>query len=155
MIEIKFHDKYNFEALISDIEEKAEKDKKQLKKVVSDTGKKVAESAKGYLKKNGHFITGQLENSIKSRCTSSDNEFKAVIKAGASHGIFIEEGTRAHIIKAKKANFLRFYGKDGKPVFVKKVNHPGTKASPFMAPALDDNVPDFIKSIEEVANKWT
>lgn len=45
---------------------------------------------------------------------------------------FIEHGTKAHVIKPRKAKRLRFYWhRVGAWVSSKGVNHPGTKARPF------------------------
>ena len=64
----------------------------------------------------------------------------------------IEYGTKPHIILPKEKKALRFevgrkerLGKKIPPgkaniVFAKKVEHPGTKESPFIRPALDQNV---------------
>lgn len=155
MIKFDYDDKHSFNALIEDIGKKEEKDKEAIKKIVNDTTIKISNSARDYLKRSGHVVTGKLLNSIKEQCLFSNDDFIGIVKAGASHAIFLEEGTRAHIIKPKKASCLRFYGKDGKPVFAKKVQHPGTDPSPFMQTALDLNVLDFIEDIEEEINKWT
>ena len=72
----------------------------------------------------------------------------AQVKATAGYAAFVELGTRAHDIRPRNAKALRFApGKGarltGTPrkgaqniIFAKKVRHPGTKARPFMAPAI-------------------
>lgn len=58
---------------------------------------------------------------------------------GESYGLFIEVGTRPHVIRAKTpGGWLRWTGSDGKARFARKVNHPGTSAQPHLRPALDD-----------------
>lgn len=49
---------------------------------------------------------------------------------------FLEKSTRAHIIRARRAQALRFYWpRVGRVVFFKSVHHPGTQAHPFMTEA--------------------
>lgn len=155
MIKFDYDDKHSFSILLDSIEEKENKDKEKIKKIVNDTTIKISNTARDYLKQKGHIVSGALYGSIKEQCLFSNNDFIGIVKAGASHAIFLEEGTRAHIIKPKKASCLRFYGKNGKPVFAKKVHHPGTDPSPFMETALNLNVLDFIIEVEEEINKWT
>ena len=46
---------------------------------------------------------------------------------------YIIEGTRPHVIEAKRARALHFYwDKKGEEVFFKRVNHPGTAPNPFV-----------------------
>jgi hypothetical protein len=67
-----------------------------------------------------------------------------VTAAGAA--VFLEKGTKPHVIRPKKGKFLRFAPGagstlGGRPragasvVFARKVNHPGTKAYPFLLPS--------------------
>ncbi|RPH72011.1 hypothetical protein EHM76_06005 [bacterium] len=53
----------------------------------------------------------------------------------SEHAEFIDKGTVAHVIRAKKARALAFQVA-GAMVFRRVVNHPGTKARPFVAPAM-------------------
>lgn len=61
---------------------------------------------------------------------------------------FLEYGTRAHKIRPKRAKALRFTGRSGQPVFAREVNHPGTKADPFMGPAVFGNAGRFERIYE-------
>jgi hypothetical protein len=38
----------------------------------------------------------------------------------------VDKGTRRHVILPRKGRFLKFIGRNGKMVFTKKVNHPGS-----------------------------
>lgn len=61
------------------------------------------------------------------------------VKAGgkdAPYAQWIEAGSRAHEIKARRARFLRFE-QNGQVVFRKRVFHPGTKPVRFMQAARD------------------
>jgi phage gpG-like protein len=50
----------------------------------------------------------------------------------------VEFGTKAHVIKPRKKSYLSFKI-NGVWVRAKQVNHPGTKAQPFMFPAFEMN----------------
>lgn len=49
----------------------------------------------------------------------------------------VNDGTRPHIIRPKRAKALRFRV-GGKVVFARIVHHPGTRARPFLDRALAD-----------------
>lgn len=92
--------------------------------------------------------TGALRNSI----TRGDRSTWAVfVKAGgkdAPYAQFIEAGSRAHEIKARRARFLRFE-QAGEVVFRKRVFHPGTRPARFMQSARDaaeSLVPQYIEA---------
>lgn len=55
---------------------------------------------------------------------------------GAPYALFVEIGTRPHIIRSKGPYPLR--NRQTGQVFGRQVNHPGTPASPYLRPALDD-----------------
>lgn len=155
MIRLSFEENRSLKTLIDDIENKCIEDKKKIQQVVRDTGANIQKEAKANLEKNGNIKTRKLYGSIKGRYTTLGTyECQYLVKASAKHAIYIEEGTKPHIIKAKNAKALRFLS-GGKVVYAKQVFHPGTKASPFMETAFFDNVPKFIDSIEEVIGKWT
>ena len=59
------------------------------------------------------------------------------------YGLFVDQGTKPHIIKPKNKKALHWGGKDG-PV-VKSVKHPGTQPNPFIRNSLD-RLPKLIKS---------
>ena len=58
-----------------------------------------------------------------------------------SYARFVHEGTRAHVIRAKKKKALKFKGRGGGFVFRKQVHHPGTRARPFVEQALQEIAP--------------
>lgn len=47
---------------------------------------------------------------------------------------FIEFGTRAHVIKARRGGFLRFTKGDGTRVRARRVSHPGSPRQPHIFP---------------------
>lgn len=58
---------------------------------------------------------------------------------------FMQDGTRAHIIRAKTSKRLKFWGGSGW-VFRREVHHPGTVARPFIGIRPDD-----VPSIQQLA----
>lgn len=56
--------------------------------------------------------------------------------AGAYYGYFVREGTKAHIIQARKGKALRFEI-GGEVVYARRVRHPGTKANPYHKRVFD------------------
>lgn len=48
---------------------------------------------------------------------------------------FVNDGTAPHIIRPRRAQVLRF-NVGGRTVYAKVVNHPGTRARPFLDRAL-------------------
>jgi hypothetical protein len=90
----------------------------------------------------------------------------------AEHAKYVVNPTKPHLIKAKKARFLRFVWPNAPPdivrrfgghvVYFKQVWHPGTKGNPFHLRAFE-SVEDQImalyqeggeKSIRDLAQKW-
>jgi hypothetical protein len=71
-------------------------------------------------------------------------------------GKWITEGTRPHVIRVKRARFLRFYWpKVGRVVYFKSVNHPGTKANPFMSRAYRRWLPGARADLRLIAQNWS
>lgn len=80
--------------------------------------------------------TGALRASISMGMARSFAQGPATfVDASARHAKFVEHGTRAHMIRAKRSRTLRFVV-NGSTVFARKVMHPGTKPAPFMLDAF-------------------
>jgi hypothetical protein len=87
--------------------------------------------------------TGCLQGSIVVRYEDRASGFSARIVSDTtpcsperkSYSLYVEEGTRPHIIEAKNAEALSFIW-HGERVFFKSINHPGTKAVHFMRDSL-------------------
>lgn len=80
---------------------------------------------------------GNLKNSMFVAIRNSG--FTADISNSASYAPFVEWGSRPHQIKAKNAKVLT----DGTNFFGKVVNHPGTKAQPFLFPAFQQEEGEY------------
>lgn len=79
--------------------------------------------------------TGLLAAGLKLGTRSRGGTVTAYVKATGPHAFlarWVEFGTKAHNIAAKKGGWLSFGG-----VFAKEVAHPGARPKPFMRPALD------------------
>jgi len=89
--------------------------------------------------------TGDTGRSIKRDRVTDDSA--TIIAEGAA--VYLEKGTRAHVIRARWARALRFAATSGgqrltgtprrgaSVVFARSVRHPGTQAQPFMRPAAE------------------
>lgn len=54
--------------------------------------------------------------------------------------MIVETGSRPHEIRAHGDGTLAFRGRDGRMYFAKVVHHPGTRAQPYLRPALYEGV---------------
>lgn len=95
-------------------------------------------SAVAHQKRLAPVRTGNLRRTIHLDSSSATS---AVTVASAKYAAAVEFGTGPHVIVPRRRKALRFKV-GGSVVFAKRVNHPGTKAKPFMVPgakqALDD-----------------
>lgn len=73
--------------------------------------------------------TGDLEDNWS---TSWRGPHLRGLTSHSGHAGFINDGTRPHPIVARRAKFLRFQ-MNGQTMFRRSVNHPGTRARPFVA----------------------
>ncbi len=79
--------------------------------------------------------TGETERGIEGHVeVSTGGGAEGVIVSPAAHSTELEEGTAAHVIRARRAKALRWEDASGVH-FAGAVQHPGTQASPFMGPA--------------------
>lgn len=72
--------------------------------------------------------TGALFKSIYH----STSVYVGRLFATAPYAMYVEKGTRPHVIAARNVQFLRFMW-HGVLTFRRRVMHPGTKPQPFMA----------------------
>lgn len=86
--------------------------------------------------------TGVTSASIAPRAVTTTG---AEVKAGGA-AVYLERGTRPHVIRPRNAKALAFAPRgtgrlSGRPrtggpvIFAKRVNHPGSRAYPFLGPA--------------------
>jgi hypothetical protein len=89
-----------------------------------------------------------LEKSIDSRLLS-EHPLKGEVFVGdlAPYGIYVHEGTRAHVIFNKRKKSLR-WSCNNKFYFAKRVNHPGTWPDPFLTNAVAVTSEETVSMIE-------
>ena len=95
-------------------------------------------------------VTGETTRSI-GVVAARVSERTASIRVGPRRGNgykgwyahFQEYGTAPHVIAALPGKFLNVGGRP-----VKRVNHPGTAAQPFMRPAVDEQLPAVLEEIK-------
>jgi HK97 gp10 family phage protein len=109
-----------------------------------NTGAHIVESS---AKSKVRVKTGRLKDSIHT-VDATPEKLEAQVIADTSYAAAIEKGTVPHAIVATSGVALSFtweaYGED---VAFKSVQHPGSKAYPFMAPALSEHTEDIKASI--------
>lgn len=100
---------------------------------------------------NKQSAGGNLRQSIRSGMLGVAS---GEVEVGVDYGVFVEEGTRPHVITAKSAKVLanKYTGQ----IFGRTVNHPGTKANPFFKRGIDASEGDiaayFGQAVEKVFN---
>lgn len=94
--------------------------------------------------------TGNLEKSIGAitNAGSVTDDFGAEIVALENYASFVENGTRPHVIQARRAAVLAFVNQAGEQMFRVRVNHPGTKPSVFMGLAYIKAERVLIREVE-------
>ena len=108
---------------------------------------RIEAEAKQNLTDNGSVATGTLRRSIRAFPAGLDT----AVSTNVEYAEFVEHGTAPHVIRPTNAKALRFQTSSG-VVFATKVNHPGTRAKPFMHPAYEKNRPQLIKELTEALN---
>ena len=126
---------------------KSVEDEKKIQKLLKNTGMKIEASAKNNLTNNKSVDTGHLRRGIGNFRRGMT---VTVHTSNIKYAIMVEKGTRSHIIKAKNKKALYWKGATHP---VKKVNHPGSKAKPYLIPAFEKEVPYFVENLKEVV-KW-
>lgn len=80
-----------------------------------------------------NIVSGDLEKSIKYDLTTTG--LTGSVYSDVQQSIWIEFGTKAHLIKPKSPDGVLAFKVDGDTVFSKSVQHPGTRANPVLLKA--------------------
>lgn len=82
--------------------------------------------------------TGRLRSSITTELLRTGGGRLTVrIGTNVKYARAIHDGTRPHTIRPRRAGgVLRFPGRGGQIVYARSVQHPGTRARPFLRDAL-------------------
>lgn len=105
---------------------------KMEKNIMRSALRKGANEIRNEAKANVPVDRGDLKKSLKVSTGGKRGKIIAKVKSGLRYAHLVEFGTAAHKIEGKNGGFLFFNG-----MGVKSVHHPGSKAQPFMRPALD------------------
>lgn len=97
-----------------------------------------AKMATDFAKLEAPKSTGRLMGSIKYKKLAGPKGIAFEVTATARHALWMEHGTKPHVIRPKKpGGLLVFYwAKMGRKVFLRSVNHPGTKPHRYLEKGL-------------------
>ena len=94
--------------------------------------------ARKFMQNNGYISrTGRLTESMREGPTVRRGflQYRSDVSANASYALFVDQPTKAHEIKARRAPFLVFFWGPpkgpGATIFARKVWHPGTRGALF------------------------
>lgn len=120
---------------------------KKVQNVIRNSAMNIEKNAKSNLTSNKSVKTGHLRRGI---ATDIGNMEATIHTSNIKYAPMVEKGTKAHIIRAKNKKALYWKGASHP---VKQVNHPGSKAKPYLIPAFDKEVPYFVEKLKEVV-EW-
>ena len=120
-----------------------EKNEALVRQTVKNSAFNIQKNAKSNLTKNKSVDTGHLRRGIS---TDIKGLGATIHTSNIKYAPGVEYGTKAHIIRAKNKKAL--YWKGAKHP-VKKVNHPGSKAKPYLIPAFEKEKDQFLEKLKE------
>jgi HK97 gp10 family phage protein len=127
--------------------ELSEKSRDNVQKAIKKSAFNIEANAKKNLAANKSVVTGHLRRSIATKM----GDLEATIHtSNVKYAVIVEKGSKAHIIRPKNKKALYWKGAK-RPV--KLVNHPGSKAKPYLEPAFESEKDKFIENLKE-AIKW-
>ncbi|MBP9781693.1 hypothetical protein KBC89_03490 [Candidatus Woesebacteria bacterium] len=94
--------------------------------------------------------TGTLRRSITGDPQSAS---RGRVYVDQDYGIYVEEGTRPHTILPKAGKRFLAFKVDGRMVFARRVNHPGSKPYPFMEPAYRESAPKILEEYAKIGER--
>ena len=127
--------------------ELSEKSRDNVQKAIKKSAFNIEANAKKNLAANKSVVTGHLRRSIATKM----GDLEATIHtSNIKYAVIVEKGSKAHVIRPKNKKALYWKGAK-RPV--KLVNHPGSKAKPYLEPAFESEKDKFIENLKE-AIKW-
>ena len=137
MIKIDSSDLNKFSVILRELPDEIKND---VRKVVKNSAFNIERNAKS----SASVKTGHLRRSISTKM----GDMEATIHtSNLKYAPMVEFGTRPHMIRAKNKKAL--YWKGAKHP-VKQVNHPGSKAKPYLIPAFEKEKDQFLEKLKEV-----
>ena len=101
---------------------------KAIKTVFKPVGRGWAEETRDLASRRVKVASGKTKASIRVK-NASMKRAAVEAKYGAR---FLEAGTKAHEIKAKRVRAMPIGNRGGQPQFAKRVSHPGQRKQPFL-----------------------
>ena len=144
MIRVDYSDLTKLTVSLKKLSDEAESN---VNKVIKDSAFNIQRTAMSNLTSNGSVKTGHLRRSIS---VDIGNLEATIHTSNVKYAVMVEKGTKAHIIKPKSKKALYWKGASHP---VKQVNHPGSKAKPYLIPAFEKEVPYFVDKLKDVV-KW-
>ena len=140
MIKIDSSDLNKFSVILRELPDEIKND---VRKVVKNSAFNIERNAKS----SASVKTGHLRRSISTKM----GDMEATIHtSNLKYAPMVEFGTRPHIIRAKNKKALYWKGASHP---VKQVNHPGSKAKPYLIPAFEKEKDQFLEKLKEVI-RW-
>ena len=137
MIKIDSTDLNKFSVILRGLPDEIKDD---IREVVKNSAFNIERNAKS----SASVKTGHLKRSISTKM----GDMEATIHtSNLKYAPMVEFGTRPHIIRAKNKKALYWKGATHP---VKKVNHPGSKAKPYLIPAFEKEKDQFLEKLKEV-----
>ena len=125
----------------------SEESRDNVQKAIKKSAFNIESQAKKNLASNKSVVTGHLRRSIATKM----GDLEATIHtSNVKYAVIVEKGSKAHVIRPKNKKALYWKGAK-RPV--KLVNHPGSKAKPYLEPAFESEKDKFIENLKE-AIKW-
>ena len=127
--------------------ELSEKSRDNVQKAIKKWAFNIEAKAKNNLKANRSVVTRHLSLGVKTEVKDLE---ATVHTSNIKYAIIVEKGSKPHIIRPKNKKALYWEGAS-RPV--KMVNHPGSRAKPFLIPAFESEKDKFIENLKE-AIEW-
>ncbi|WML44087.1 HK97-gp10 family putative phage morphogenesis protein [Neobacillus sp. PS3-40] len=118
-----------------------------MKRKRQQTLEEIATFVEAEAKQRAPVLTGDLRRKITHVTEHTDDVSRAKVGTNLEYAQAVEEGSKPHKIHGKDGKPLRFKI-DGHWVTVDEVNHPGTKAQPFLIPAITENTGEIQARIQ-------
>ena len=144
MIRVDYSDLTKLTVSLKKLSDEAES---SVNKVIKDSAFNIQKNAMSNLANNGSVNTGHLRRSIS---VDMGNLEATIHTSNVKYAVMVEKGTKAHVIKPKNKKALYWKGASHP---VKQVNHPGSKAKPYLIPAFEKEIPYFVEKLKDVV-KW-
>ena len=121
---------------------------KALRQVFKPIGRQWADGTVRRAKGRVRVRSGKTKNSIRRQ---NATQRKAAVSAGYG-ARFLDKGTVPHELRARKVRAMKF-NVAGRPMFAKRVHHPGAKAQPFLRVSAREELASSDK-VDTIIRTW-